>query len=75
MEAGDGVDGVQLRVDVDGVDGDAALPLAELGVVEVVGWELQRVAGTGEVAVVVDGADGHVQQPCDREGEGAVHWN
>lgn len=64
LQAGDGVDGMQLRVDVDGVDGDAALPLLQLGVVEAVGRELQGVARVGEIAVVVHRADRDVQKSC-----------
>lgn len=64
LQAGDGVDGMQLRVDVDGVDGDAALPLLQLGVVEAVGRELQGVARVGEIAIVVHRADRDVQKSC-----------
>jgi len=49
---------VELRVDVDGVDGDAL----HLLLVEGVGRELEGVARVGEIAVIVHGADWHVQQ-------------
>ena len=55
-------------VDVDGVDGHvhglAATVLGHLGLVKVVGWEVERVARVGEVAIVVDRADGDVQKTC-----------
>ena len=58
----DGVDGLQWRLHVAGVGQQAPFPLLQLGVVEAVGREVQRVAGAGEVAVIIHRADRNVQQ-------------
>ena len=60
LQSSDGVNRVETRVDVNGVDGNLALPFVHLFVVEGVGRELEGVFGAGEVTIVIDGTDWNV---------------
>ena len=80
LQSGDGVDRVRFAVDTDGANrhrhelhstagtpgtpGIGQVVTCQFVLVEGVGRELEGVAGVGEVAIIVDRADGDIQEAC-----------